>query len=83
MKPQPRILVMGAGGIGGIVTSTLLEVGAAVTAVSTNPRIRAAVDQLVSRIPVGGTGYILPTYTAMLAIRKLLAQRTSMQEVWR
>lgn len=43
----------------------------------------AAVDQLVSRIPVGGTGYILPTYTAMLAIRKLLAQRTSMQEVWR
>ncbi|MGE0869099.1 MAG: ketopantoate reductase family protein [Kofleriaceae bacterium] len=44
MNPQPRILVMGAGGIGGIVAATLTEVGAAVTAVSTNPAIRAAVD---------------------------------------
>jgi 2-dehydropantoate 2-reductase len=45
MNPQPRILVMGAGGIGGIVASTLMEVGSAVTAVSTNTQIRAAVDQ--------------------------------------
>src|SRR5262245_2842184 len=45
MNPQPRILVMGAGGIGGIVAATLTEVGAAVTAVSTNPAIRAAVEQ--------------------------------------
>jgi len=36
---------MGAGGIGGIVAATLTEVGAAVTAVSTNPTIRAAVDR--------------------------------------
>jgi len=43
----------------------------------------AAVERLVREIPVGGTGYILPTYTAMLAIRKMLAQRTSMQEVWK
>ena len=35
---------MGAGGIGGIVAATLTEVGAAVTAVSTNPEIRAAVE---------------------------------------
>src|SRR5687768_1589655 len=44
MNPQPRILVMGAGGIGGIVAATLTEVGSAVTAVSTNAEIRAAVD---------------------------------------
>lgn len=43
----------------------------------------AAVERLVSEIPVGGTGYILPTYTAMLAIRKMLSQRTAMQEVWK
>ena len=36
---------MGAGGIGGIVAATLTEVGAAVTAVSTNEAIRAAVDK--------------------------------------
>ncbi len=41
--PALRVLVMGAGGIGGIVAGSLAEVGADVTAVSTNPEIRAAV----------------------------------------
>ena len=50
MNPQPRIVVMGAGGIGGIVAATLTEVGAAVTAVSTNPAIRAAVDKAGFRV---------------------------------
>ncbi|HVK83226.1 MAG TPA: 2-dehydropantoate 2-reductase [Kofleriaceae bacterium] len=50
MNPQPRILVMGAGGIGGIVAATLMEVGSAVTAVSTNTAIRAAVDQAGFRV---------------------------------
>ena len=50
MNPQPRILVMGAGGIGGIVASTLMEVGSPVTAVSTNEKIRAAVDKAGFRI---------------------------------
>lgn len=50
MNPQPRILVMGAGGIGGIVAATLTEVGCAVTAVSTNGEIRAAVDKAGFRV---------------------------------
>lgn len=50
MNPQPRILVMGAGGIGGIVSATLTEVGSAVTAVSTNAQIRAAVDKAGFRV---------------------------------
>ena len=50
MNGQPRILVMGAGGIGGIVASTLMEVGAAVTAVSTNAAIRTAVDKSGFRV---------------------------------
>jgi 2-dehydropantoate 2-reductase len=41
---------MGAGGIGGIVSATLTEVGSAVTAVSTNEQIRAAVDKSGFRI---------------------------------
>src|SRR5689334_8864016 len=40
---QPRILVMGAGAIGGTVAAHLTEVGADVTAVTTNPRIHDAV----------------------------------------
>jgi 2-dehydropantoate 2-reductase len=50
MNPQPRILVMGAGGIGGIVGATLTEVGSAITVVSTNEKIRAAVDRAGFRI---------------------------------
>jgi 2-dehydropantoate 2-reductase len=50
MNPQPRILVMGAGGIGGIVAATLTEVGSAVTAVTTNTAIRAAVDKSGYRV---------------------------------
>jgi 2-dehydropantoate 2-reductase len=50
MKDTPRILVMGAGGIGGIVAGTLMEIGLPVTAVSTNNLIRAAVDQKGFRI---------------------------------
>lgn len=45
MEMQPRILVMGCGGIGGIVTGYLSEIGADVTAVTTNERIAAAVRQ--------------------------------------
>jgi len=41
---------MGAGGIGGIVAATLTELGSAVTAVSTNEDIRAAVDRSGFRI---------------------------------
>jgi 2-dehydropantoate 2-reductase len=50
MNGQPRILVMGAGSIGGIVAATLTEIGAAVTAVSTNASIRAAVDKAGFRV---------------------------------
>jgi 2-dehydropantoate 2-reductase len=54
MNPQPRILVMGAGGIGGIVAATLTEVGSAVTAVTTNTAIRAAVDAAGYRVTDDG-----------------------------
>jgi 2-dehydropantoate 2-reductase len=50
MKSQPKIVVMGAGGIGGIVAATLAEIGADVTAVSTNPAIRDAVGRAGFRV---------------------------------
>jgi len=40
------------------------------------PSLRAALDTLLAELPEGGTGYVLPTYTAMLALRALLGQRT-------
>lgn len=64
------MLVMGAGGIGGIVAASLAEIGVAVTAVSTNPAIRAAIDAHGFRLlddgearTVRGTAAAAPTGT--------------------
>lgn len=40
-------------------------------------------DQFVDDIPVGETGYILPTYTAMLELRQMLAHRGVLASFWR
>jgi len=45
--------------------------------------VEQALAQLVEQTPVGGTAFILPTYTAMLELRKLLAKRTEIEEVWK
>src|SRR5215510_11131353 len=64
MNPQPRILVMGAGGIGGIVAAMLMEVGWAVTAVSRNEQIRSAVDRAGYRIVDDGEERIVRGWVA-------------------
>lgn len=43
--------------------------------------IENSLNRFVSALPVGGAGYILPTYTAMIALRKVLATQTDIQEV--
>lgn len=40
------------------------------------PSLSSAIIEFVSKIPEGGTGLILPTYTAMLETRKLLRRQT-------
>lgn len=42
-----------------------------------------SIEALVEATPVGETAYILPTYTAMLEIRKLLSKQTELPEVWK
>lgn len=43
--------------------------------------IEEAVKWLVEQTPVGQTAFILPTYTAMLSVRKVLSKVTQMREV--
>jgi UDP-N-acetylmuramyl tripeptide synthase len=45
--------------------------------------LRAALDLFVTSIPEGGTGYILPTYTAMLDLRQILAGMGAVESFWR
>ena len=40
-----------------------------------------AVDELIEQTPVGDTAYILPTYTAMVALRKLVSARAGLKKV--
>lgn len=40
-----------------------------------------AVERLIEQTPVGETAYILPTYTAMLQVRKLLSKLTQIAEI--
>jgi UDP-N-acetylmuramyl tripeptide synthase len=52
-----------------------------VTSLSTN--LREALDTFVSSVPERGSGYILPTYTAMLDLRQILAGLGAVESFWR
>ncbi len=43
----------------------------------------SSLDAFVEHIPSGESGYILPTYTAMLRIRKILADRGAVESFWK
>ncbi len=43
----------------------------------------SSLDAFVEQILAGGSGYILPTYTAMLRIRKILADRGAVESFWK
>jgi UDP-N-acetylmuramyl tripeptide synthase len=44
--------------------------------------LRVALNEFVDSIPEGGTGYILPTYTAMLDLRAILADMGAVERFW-
>jgi UDP-N-acetylmuramyl tripeptide synthase len=45
------------------------------------PELANALDRLADLLAEGETGYILPTYTAMLSLRKLLGREVNLSEV--
>jgi UDP-N-acetylmuramyl tripeptide synthase len=45
--------------------------------------LRAALDGFVGSLPEGETAYILPTYTAMLDLRKILADLGAVDDFWK
>jgi len=42
----------------------------------------AALERFIAGVPEGGTGYLVPTYTAMLRFLDLLRPGTSKREAW-
>ncbi|MDQ3043534.1 MAG: Mur ligase family protein [Chloroflexota bacterium] len=51
--------------------------------VSLETTLREALEQFVVALPAGGTGYILPTYTAMLDLRRILTDLGAVEAFWR
>lgn len=79
---------MGAGGIGGIVAAMLTEVGSAVTAVSRNDQVRAAVDRAGYRIVEDGEervirGWVAPAPEGRYDLCLLATQPTNVEEAAR
>lgn len=44
--------------------------------------LEAGLDAFVTSVPEGSSAYILPTYTAMLQLRKILADRGAVEDFW-
>jgi 2-dehydropantoate 2-reductase len=88
MNPEPRILVMGAGGIGGIAAALLTEVGCDVTAVSRNEQIRAAVERAGYRLVDDGEerairGRVVPAPEGRFDLCILATQPPNVEEAAR
>ncbi|HEX7259524.1 MAG TPA: Mur ligase family protein [Candidatus Saccharimonadia bacterium] len=56
---------------------------AGMAAARSEVQLDEALNQFITQLPAGGTGYLIPTYTAMLALRKHLSKMTELPEVWR
>jgi UDP-N-acetylmuramyl tripeptide synthase len=52
------------------------------TTIITNPNIAKSLNQFIDQIPAGQIGYVIPTYTAMLEIRRQLGRKTALAGVW-
>jgi UDP-N-acetylmuramyl tripeptide synthase len=56
--------------------------GVAPEAIEVLPRLDQALDQALALTPRGGELIVLPTYTAMLALRKIVAARGHVPQYW-
>ena len=45
--------------------------------------LRRGLESFVAALPEGGLGYVLPTYTAMLGLRRILADLGAVESFWR
>ena len=46
------------------------------------PSLEAALDRGLELTPAGGELVVLPTYTAMLALRRIVAERGHVAQYW-
>jgi UDP-N-acetylmuramyl tripeptide synthase len=47
------------------------------------PSLQMALKELLKSLSADEIGYVIPTYTAMLELRAILAKQTTLEEIWR
>lgn len=55
---------------------------AGISSYDVEPSIKTSLSHFIAQLPAKGEGYIIPTYTAMLEIRKRLGRRAKLDGVW-
>jgi UDP-N-acetylmuramyl tripeptide synthase len=50
--------------------------------VAVEPDLAAALRRAIDAVPPGATLYVLPTYTAMLALRDVISRRGLARQFW-
>jgi len=53
------------------------------TEIACDENIKSSLEYSLSKLKNGETLYILPTYTAMLEVRKILEQKTNLKKFWK
>ena len=48
-----------------------------------NKNIKKSLHQFIDQLPENSTGYVIPTYTAMLESRKILGKKVRLRGVWK
>ena len=56
--------------------------GLAESAIEVVPGLETGLDRCLELVPAGGELTVLPTYTAMLALRRILASRGHVPQYW-
>lgn len=75
---QPQIITSGIRGY-----DMALRLKYAQLAASTELDLDKALKAFIKSVPAGEVGYIVPTYTAMLSLRKALKKEAKLAELWR
>ena len=75
---EPKIIVSGIRAADMALRLKYVEIPVVI-----QPDLRQAVKQLIEATPVGETAYILPTYTAMLEIRRLITKEANLEGFWK
>lgn len=47
------------------------------------PNLEEALERFLQQLSENETGYIVPTYTAMIALRRILGKQTKLTEIWK